>query len=1018
MLQLNDQELILVTILVAILAMLWYKLTLSSSSKGAPSLPPGPRSLPIVGYLPFLTPDLHKQFTNMANIYGPIFKFHLGTSKLYVVINTPELAKAVVRDQDEAFSNRDQTVAASVISYGGQDLVVSKNNSHWRKLRKIFVHEVMSNKSLEACGFFRRDQVRKTIMNVFSNIDTPINISEIAFMTEANVITSMLFDSTLDHFGDSFVADLQLVSAKIVEIFGKPNLSDFFPSLAWFDLQGVQRDMKKQRDKLDHIFTSIIEERIKSSSTKSHDGVGQDNGKKDFLQILLDLMDKEGPTSLNITKIKALILNIVIAGTETTATLIEWAMAEIMRDHRVMKKVQEELSSIVGVNNHVQESHLPKLQYLDATVKETFRLHPVLPFILPRVPSQDCIVGGYTIPKGCSVFLNVWSIHRDPRYWDNPLEFNPEREKIVSKDWVSRLFHCGGELQMFILASLLHLFDWSLPKGEEHDFSERFGITLRKIKPLIAIPSQRFSITKLFDKEIKRVNSFVAMDSEAQEISGKKDESSSKKAEIAQDSSAKRAWDKLESNKSKKQKTDENEEVEVDNETELKKHMVTVKYDDIAIDVIPLATKPPVIIEYKLIREVIMVHYQLIRADGSFKRYSSMIRMLQGIDREDLETLWKLVKTKYGDEHERVLWGDLKVMFEPDIKRIDQGLGSTSGIRAFALRNFDLEVMEFESAHSNTTAKLPILKLGEYEMWVIRIKQYFQVQDYALWEVIENGNSWVSVPQTAQENGTSVTKMSVPVTAEEKTNKKNDVKARSLLLMALPNEHQLTFSQYNDAKTMFAAIETRFGGNEATKKTQKTLLKQQYENFSASSTESLDSIFNRLQKIVKFQSLLQVINTLIFMWNLSFSSKNYVRKFLWALHPKWIEKVTAIEESKDLSSLALDELIGNLKIYEVVMEKDFEFYKGKKERVKSISLKAKKESSDDETLTSRNDDEEYDMAVRNFKKFFKRKGKFVRQPHEEKKSFWQRDDKKSKSDRKCFRCGDPNHIIGKCPKPL
>ncbi|GKB10937.1 putative ribonuclease H-like domain-containing protein [Tanacetum coccineum] len=146
-------------------------------------------------------------------------------------------------------------------------------------------------------------------------------------------------------------------------------------------------------------------------------------------------------------------------------------------------------------------------------------------------------------------------------------------------------------------------------------------------------------------------------------------------------------------------------------------------------------------------------------------------------------------------------------------KRIDQGLGSTSGIRAFALRNFDLEVMEFESAQSSTTAKLPILKLGEYEMWVIRIKQYFQVQDYALWEVIENGNSWVSVPQTAQENGTLATKMSIPVTAKEKTNKKNDVKARSLLLMALPNEHQLTFSQYTDAKTMFAAIETRFRGS-------------------------------------------------------------------------------------------------------------------------------------------------------------------------------------------------------------
>ncbi|GKC85789.1 hypothetical protein Tco_1141506 [Tanacetum coccineum] len=114
--------------------------------------------------------------------------------------------------------------------------------------------------------------------------------------------------------------------------------------------------------------------------------------------------------------------------------------------------------------------------------------------------------------------------------------------------------------------------------------------------------------------------------------------------------------------------------------------------------------------------------------------------------------------------------------------------------------------MEFESAQNNTNAKLPLLKLGEYEMWEMRIKQYFQVHDYALWEVIENGNSWVSVPQTTQENGTLVTKNSVPITAKEKINKKNDVKARSLLLMALPNEHQLTFSQYNDAKTVYAAI--------------------------------------------------------------------------------------------------------------------------------------------------------------------------------------------------------------------
>ncbi|GKB70406.1 putative ribonuclease H-like domain-containing protein, partial [Tanacetum coccineum] len=206
-------------------------------------------------------------------------------------------------------------------------------------------------------------------------------------------------------------------------------------------------------------------------------------------------------------------------------------------------------------------------------------------------------------------------------------------------------------------------------------------------------------------------------------------------------------------------------------------------------------------------------------------------------------------------------------------------LGSTSGIRAFALRNFDLEVIEFESAHSNTTVKISILKL-------------------------ENGNSWVSVPQTAQENGTSITKMSVRVTAEEKTNKKNDAKAKSLLLMDLPNEHQLTFSQYTDAKTMFAAIETRFGGNEATKKTQKTLLKQHYENFSALSIESLDSIFNRLQKIVSRHAILGVV----------ISQEDLNSKFLSSLPPEWNTHVVVWMNKAEIEIMSIDDLYNNFKI--------------------------------------------------------------------------------------------------------
>ncbi|GKB44768.1 hypothetical protein Tco_0889710 [Tanacetum coccineum] len=215
--------------------------------------------------------------------------------------------------------------------------------------------------------------------------------------------------------------------------------------------------------------------------------------------------------------------------------------------------------------------------------------------------------------------------------------------------------------------------------------------------------------------------------------------------------------------------------------------------------------------------------------------------------------------------------------------------------------------MDLETAQTTTTAKLPILKQGEYDMWRLRIEQYFQVQDYALWDVIENGNSFKPVPQTTTNaDGSSTSLIPGPVTTEEKVQKKNDVKARSMLLMALPNEHLMTFNQYKDAKTLFAAIQTRFGGNEATKKTQKTLLKQMYENFSAPSTESLDSIFNRLQKIV---SQLAILGENI-------SQEDLNLKFLRSLPSEWNTHVVVWRNKPDLDTMSFDDLYNNFKIVE------------------------------------------------------------------------------------------------------
>ncbi|GJT13223.1 hypothetical protein Tco_0860265 [Tanacetum coccineum] len=196
-----------------------------------------------------------------------------------------------------------------------------------------------------------------------------------------------------------------------------------------------------------------------------------------------------------------------------------------------------------------------------------------------------------------------------------------------------------------------------------------------------------------------------------------------------------------------------------------------------------------------------------------------------------------------------------------------------------------------------------------------------------------------------------------------------------------------------------------FESNNHVKDNKIDLLVQQYEQFVISEDESIDSAFARFNIIITSLKALDE----------GYSSKNYVRKFLRALHLKWRGKVTAIEESKDLTSLS-DELIGNLKVHEMIIKKDSEIVKAKGER-KSRALKAKKDSSDEECSTSKSEDEEYAIAVRDFKKFFKRRGRFVRQPWNDKKTFQRsQDDKNGKSDRKYFRCGDPNHLIGEYPK--
>ncbi|GJX92293.1 hypothetical protein Tco_0345619 [Tanacetum coccineum] len=209
--------------------------------------------------------------------------------------------------------------------------------------------------------------------------------------------------------------------------------------------------------------------------------------------------------------------------------------------------------------------------------------------------------------------------------------------------------------------------------------------------------------------------------------------------------------------------------------------------------------------------------------------------------------------------------------------------------------------MDQDSAHMVAASKVPMLKPGEFDLWRMRIEQYIQMIDYALWEVIENGNT---APKTTVVEG--VEKVIPPTTAEEKAQKRLEVKARSTLMMGIPNEHQLKFNSIKDAKLLMEAVEKRFGGNAATKKTQRNLLKQQYENFTAPSSEMLDQTFDRLQKLV---SQLELLGEMI-------SQEDVNQKLLRSLSSEWNTHAVVWRNKAELETMSMDDLYNNLKVYE------------------------------------------------------------------------------------------------------
>nr|AFK46798.1 unknown [Medicago truncatula] len=479
--------------------------TNKTNQKNHSKLPPGPSQLPIIGNLLKLGNKPHHSLANLSNIHGPIMTLKLGQVTT-IVISSADIAKEVLQTHDTLLSNRTVPDALSVLNHDQYSLSFMRVSPRWRDLRKICNNQLFANKTLDSSQALRRRKLQDLLDDIkkCSEIEEAVDIGRVAFMTTINLLSNTFFSADFVHSAEEAGEYKEIVVSILKEV-GAPNLSDFFPMLKVFDLQGIRRRSVVSVKKVLSIFRSFVGERL-----KMREGTGS-IGNDDVLDALLNISLDDGKIEMDKDEIEHLLLNIFVAGTDTTTYILEWAMAELMHNPEIMLKVQKELEQVVGKGIPIQETDIAKLPYMQAVIKETFRLHPPVPLLLPRKAEIDVEIGEYIIPKDAQVLVNAWVIGRDPNKWDNANVFIPERfldNEIDVKGHHFELIPFGSGRRIcpglplairmlpMMLGSLINCFDWKLEDGlniDDLNKEDEYGITLEKSQPVRIVP---FKLTK------------------------------------------------------------------------------------------------------------------------------------------------------------------------------------------------------------------------------------------------------------------------------------------------------------------------------------------------------------------------------------------------------------------------------------------------------------------------------------------------------------------------------------------
>ncbi|KAJ8770642.1 hypothetical protein K2173_021289 [Erythroxylum novogranatense] len=457
------------------------------------NLPPSPPALPFIGHLYLQKPPMFKTYHKLAQKYGPIFSLRFGSS-LVVVVSSASAMEECFTINDMTLANRPKLLAGKHFGYNYTSVDQASYGEHWRNLRRIGATEFFSNtRANMLITGIAKEEVKQLIAKLshdslhdFAKVELKTYFQELTFNFIMRMVTGKGYHADEDSVKEAREFGKLIKNLSIY--YDSSNPGDFFPFWNWIDGGRFEKSMVQLAKKIDAFLQGIVHEhRNKLHTDSARTAVNS------FL-----LLQKKEPEYFTDDIIKGYMLILFIAGTDTTTVTSEWAMSCLLNNPDKLEKVREEVDKEVGQERLIEDSDLPKLSYLRNVILETLRMYPAAPIIDPHVASEDCVVGGYHIPRGTMVLANAWSLQRDHKLWDDPHTFKPERfyaddgsaYKLMPFGLGRR--SCPGmniahRVLGLTLGSLIQCFDWQRVSEELLDMTEGSGITMRKVVPLEAL---------------------------------------------------------------------------------------------------------------------------------------------------------------------------------------------------------------------------------------------------------------------------------------------------------------------------------------------------------------------------------------------------------------------------------------------------------------------------------------------------------------------------------------------------